>query len=403
MICLSVCPSGAILSDARGRVTVATDRCDGCGVCVSACPTDAFDLPGSSLSEQEALLAELLRPMPESDAGMLPGIVFACSSDADLRGSSLEPAALPGGWSVVTVACVSMVTPGWILQTIARGARAVALLPCANPAALPQGISLLERVEFCQRLLAAAGLEDPERRVRLLPTGLAAAVENLRGGPSALVTTPPRTTVGTIDPPNRLSLREPEATVEALCRLAPVPAPATTVSGLASPLGHVRLDAAACTSCGACVLVCPTGALALDRDAQGSTLVIDASRCIPDGYCAAVCPEQALQMEPAVDFSAIGRGPTALVWNALVCRRCGAPCSEQAIVRLVRGLLPPPLGSFLDEAAELCAECAAEGLMEREVTAAPFRDVGAGPVTVTTARSFAARDRPESTPTPAVR
>lgn len=389
-ICLLACPTAAIVVGRGGRMSVATDRCDGCGVCVSACPADAVDLPGFSLVEHEALLRELLRPPLDSGSPVPPGIVFACTSDIDLREVDAQPAALPDDWSVVNVACVSMVTVGWILQAIASGVPAVALLPCTTPATLPLGVLLRDRVEFCQRLLSAVGIPDADRRVLLLPAEPAAAFEELRGGQDAQLTAArPRPSGGPVDFPDQVTLREPEATVAALRRLAPVPGPVMTVSGLASPLGRVRLDESACTSCGACVLVCPTGALAFDRDAQGSALVLDPGRCIPDGYCAAVCPEHALQVDPVVDFAALAHGPMVLKRNALVCRRCGAPCSEQAMVRLVRDLLPPGLGSYLDDAAELCAECVAGLMLEREAALVPPGDVIAVPLNPGTARGFA--------------
>lgn len=389
-ICLLACPTAAIVVGRGGRMSVATDRCDGCGVCVSACPADAVDLPGSSLVEHEAFLQELLRPSPDSESSVPPGIVFACTSDIDLRDVQAQPAAFPEDWSVVNVACVSMVTAGWILQAIASGVPAVALLPCTTPATLPLGMLLRDRVEFCQRLLSAVGIPDAERRVRLLPVDPAAATVELRGGHDARLTAArPRPSGGPVDLPDQVTLREPEATVAALRRLAPVPGPGMTVSGLASPLGRVRLDEFACTSCGACVLVCPTGALALRRDAHGSALVLDPGRCIPDGYCAAVCPEHALQMDPALDFAGLAHGPIVLKRNELVCRRCGAPCSEQAMVRLVRDLLPPGLGSYLDDAAELCAECVAGLMLEREAALVPPGDVIAVPPNPGTARAFA--------------
>lgn len=40
--CRDVCPVEAILFDDRGRPMVKAAACDGCGMCVAPCPTDAF-------------------------------------------------------------------------------------------------------------------------------------------------------------------------------------------------------------------------------------------------------------------------------------------------------------------------------------------------------------------------
>lgn len=42
--CLSECPTGAIVRDARGAIQIRTELCTGCAACVSACPWDAVEL-----------------------------------------------------------------------------------------------------------------------------------------------------------------------------------------------------------------------------------------------------------------------------------------------------------------------------------------------------------------------
>jgi len=52
------------------------------------------------------------------------------------------------------------------------------------------------------------------------------------------------------------------------------------------------IDMAVCTSCGECVVACPTDAMAL----EGGLVTIDGERC---GYCAvceAVCPTEAIAL-----------------------------------------------------------------------------------------------------------
>ena len=51
------------------------------------------------------------------------------------------------------------------------------------------------------------------------------------------------------------------------------------------------IDVGACTGCGLCVRVCPTGALVLDR---GRAVVARPEACNYSGYCEQVCPEMAI-------------------------------------------------------------------------------------------------------------
>lgn len=68
-------------------------------------------------------------------------------------------------------------------------------------------------------------------------------------------------------------------------------------------LGEKRLqiDAQACTRCGACAEVCPTGALVLVREEQ--RFYADAAGCIACGRCAEACPAKVLRYD-ATDHTA---------------------------------------------------------------------------------------------------
>jgi NAD-dependent dihydropyrimidine dehydrogenase PreA subunit len=54
-----------------------------------------------------------------------------------------------------------------------------------------------------------------------------------------------------------------------------------------------EIDEDACTGCGDCVAVCPTGALAL---ADGKALMARPDLCIYDGECEPVCAVGAIQL-----------------------------------------------------------------------------------------------------------
>jgi len=51
------------------RAVVTPSNCNGCGVCVSSCPTRAIDLQGWRLEEYEAMLEGLTSEIPVEEAG----------------------------------------------------------------------------------------------------------------------------------------------------------------------------------------------------------------------------------------------------------------------------------------------------------------------------------------------
>ena len=62
------------------------------------------------------------------------------------------------------------------------------------------------------------------------------------------------------------------------------------------PLEHdVAVSRELCIDCGACVSICPSQALSLDKDTF--KLVFDAERCVICGSCALVCPVSAIRVD----------------------------------------------------------------------------------------------------------
>lgn len=58
--------------------------------------------------------------------------------------------------------------------------------------------------------------------------------------------------------------------------------------------GNIVRDEDRCVHCGACVGVCPTGALSLDSDRM---VVFDSSKCVVCGFCIKACIYKAIRME----------------------------------------------------------------------------------------------------------
>ncbi len=57
----------------------------------------------------------------------------------------------------------------------------------------------------------------------------------------------------------------------------------------------VRRDDRICTQCGACTIICPTGALSiLDRETMA--VEFDVEKCVACGLCVPACPPRAMQL-----------------------------------------------------------------------------------------------------------
>ena len=56
----------------------------------------------------------------------------------------------------------------------------------------------------------------------------------------------------------------------------------------------VMRDDDICTDCGACLVVCPSGALSIDLDTR--EVDFDAAKCVACGACVPVCPPRAMSI-----------------------------------------------------------------------------------------------------------
>ena len=108
----------------------------------------------------------------------------------------------------------------------------------------------------------------------------------------------------------------------------------------------------ACSGCGVCAGVCPTGALRREETSEAAELKFYAARCIGCGQCVVRCPERALELHSGGGRSLV---TTLGRWPARQCAYCGAPffgaggntcagCASKAqLVQGMAALLRPSL------------------------------------------------------------
>ena len=84
--CIDACPLGAIYRRDDGIVLVDADKCDGCEVCLSACPYDALHFnPATNLVGKCSLCS------PRVDQGLEPFCVICCEGEALHFGDLADP------------------------------------------------------------------------------------------------------------------------------------------------------------------------------------------------------------------------------------------------------------------------------------------------------------------------
>lgn len=342
-LCVASCPFEAIHADG-GYPGVDKRSCRGCGICVSACPVDAVELPGASL-DQYAAEIETLLSAEQAD------LVFACRGKGTPPNADGELERLPAETLCVEVPCVGMVTPGWVLQALAGGARSVRFLPCEDGCAAGQGERIEGRIDYLHSLLETLGEDRPGERIGL---SLGAA-RDLNGIASERA--------------DGVTLVEPAATVTALVHLAAAygaPADVSLDHG-SSALGVVEVRSETCTLCGACPAACPTDALTIAEREGEVVLSFDAANCIACRRCEAACPEAAtntLTVFARTDLAAVAAGPTDLKSGAVArCTRCGRSIASAPMLARVGKLLEQEEGyeKLVESLRDLCADCRGAG------------------------------------------
>jgi formate dehydrogenase iron-sulfur subunit len=75
--CLEVCPTGAIIRTEFDTVVIQSDTCNGCRVCIAACPFGVIDInPASNTAQKCTLCYDRLQ------AGLVPACAQACPTQS---------------------------------------------------------------------------------------------------------------------------------------------------------------------------------------------------------------------------------------------------------------------------------------------------------------------------------
>ena len=346
--CIEICSTQAIASDGD-RVKVDPHLCMGCGACSTVCPSGAMSYQFPRVADRGAQMRQMLTAYAQA------GGRDACLVFHDGTLDRLLPAhALPlATWHVGSVGL------DLLLPAIALGATRVVVI--AGPAVDAQYLAALRgQMQIGQAILGGLGYEG--RHFDVIEAGDGDALRAALEAPTPAV--PREAAAFALSNDKRTSI---EFAVEHLAKLAP-----DRVDEIAlpqgSPFGEIRVDAAKCTMCMACVGACPESAL---MDGVDTPLLKFLERnCVQCGLCEATCPEEAIALSPRLLLTPAVREARILNrTEPFHCIRCKKAFGTRQVVETMLGRLAGH-SMFTSEAAlkrlQMCADCRVVDMMSNK-------------------------------------
>ncbi len=333
-LCTEACPKRALYIE-RQKVQIAASRCEPCGVCVSACPTNAVVFPLYS----QAQIDEEIRALVSTNAGVLEPriILFACSNVMSILESATKSLPFPPNILVVEVPCIGVIKPLSMVRTLELGADAVALTSCQEKCGYGYNLSNVSKdIETSNRILAALGLNTERIRLINVSSGnLQALLDQLNALNEDLKR------LGS----NRMRNREPAQLSNAGNSLLLLVKHLAKKSGVTNdlkvcnsnlPFWMIEIDAHNCSVCGLCANSCPTNALSLKQEEARVKLTFNYSLCVACDICVRCCPTKAISYENVLDLAKICADSITLIQDKLEkCETCGSFFSSQKQIELI--------------------------------------------------------------------
>lgn len=262
--CVDACPRDAWILDEE-MLGIDTDRCDGCDLCVPACPQGAIQG----------------RYVPALNAGGGEAFIACENAGVEAPGDGLIP-------------CLHALGTADLLR-LRKGGACVLVTCCGDCESCDRGGArrLAQRLEEAGRLLASRGIGSLKHR-SLKARDWETAIRRARGlaGPRRL--------------DRRAFLRNAIKVPEEYLKAASDgSSTGFRPTGMWLDGGSVHalfpfvpeIDPARCNGCDACLQLCPQEAIRLDQQGPGSpAFLIDAERCSGCGICTDICEQDAVSV-----------------------------------------------------------------------------------------------------------
>lgn len=354
--CLDACPAGAIVS-MRDEIAVDPYRCQGAGVCATACPTGAMTYVYPSVSDHLGKLSAALQAYRREE-GTVPTVLYY---DAEAgRGRIARLAAqLPEHVIPLEVAEFGSVGMDVWLAGLAYGAARVLLLPTfATPARVLREIdaqidyarAILEGMGYRGETIARLGMDDAEVLASL----------------SAITTVP-------LTSPASFAAADEKRTILRLAvehLYAHAPAPRREIElPQGAPFGQVLVNRDACTLCMSCVGACPVGALSDGGDLPQLQFI--EGNCVQCGLCETTCPEDAITLAARYLYEPEARRTSRVLHEEAPfhCIACGKPFgTHKMIERMTEKLKAHWMFQSADAAKriQMCGDCRVRDMFKSE-------------------------------------
>ncbi len=307
--CEQACPHDAIRLSDEGA-TIANERCRHCGLCVSACRTEAF----STASLAPLGLIEKARGKSSLSIACAP-----CGADAD-----------------AVVPCLGALGPPLLAYLVKQGTE-LNLAGSEHCTSCAHGTRGSEQLALNLDTVEALRVADGDGRW----AGIALLHRKRRGANQGDERRAARrqffrrfASVGDQAPRNPQATRGPAAPLRAIraARVAPgaqrdllqmlglADAQAPLAAHPSLPAGDLCLEPG-CTGCEACARACPTGALQVRENAAAWALGFEGGLCVACGVCVEACQPRALHLHEAVAAGRFAKR-TAVALHARAKRRC---------------------------------------------------------------------------------
>ena len=325
-MCMEICPEDAISLDPGPRIN---DSCTGCGLCVQACPTEVFE---NELCPDEYLLDQAI---PHLDIRRASGEPRRLSIRCERAENPVTGA--------VRVGCLGTVGENVLFGAVLAGFEEVTLIRghCERCHLKPAEELVRRTVGRAMTLARGAGLGGASfstvlrEKGKRAPVGrrriFANLVDRVKTGARTISLDGGRVSRGRVPQGPGLNRDDgaggsPARTfLQTLLRGKSWEGVGPVAFDSESPWARLIVHEDGCTACGACVAVCPTGAIELVKAGEDRVLFFKPSACTNCSLCRESCSEEVIGFSDEIRITDILQNQAEVIATikAAWCAFCG--------------------------------------------------------------------------------